>query len=60
MSKVVHKFIALLLEPAVLHVSFRNCRDNNLFYVDLKFRNFPSARGASAANGTSRNIGTFN
>jgi hypothetical protein len=44
------KFFHIVLETACLHMLNRNFRDINLFYLDFKRRNCPSARGASAAN----------
>jgi hypothetical protein len=38
----------------------RNLRDFNFFYVDVKRRNCPAARGAAAVNSVSTDIGIFN
>jgi hypothetical protein len=44
----------------ILHVQNRNFRDFGLSSVDLKRRNSPCVRCASAANAISSDTGTFN
>ena len=54
------EYCSALLETVSLRVANRNFRDFGFFNVDLKRRNFPSARNASAANAIDSDIDMFN